>query len=154
MKPASLALTSALALFTSACVVEVSSDPPVDHGAPPQTLAQLDYPFDGCESGPYSLALMNRTEYFLDMTIDGEPVDFLAPEGSYAELPPWTTAYLCLDYLGDHALTGLSYFERYGNLYPVGGAYGYFAVTDYYGSSVGPRGRQEFSIDDSLLYYY
>lgn len=153
MKPMAIALAAVLSLVT-ACSVEVVPRRGDGYEPPPQHMARLDYPFDGCESGPYALALMNRTDYFLDMTIDGEPIDFLAPEGSYAELPPWTTAYLCLDYLGEHGLSGTSYYESRGWLYPVGGAYGYFAVTDYYDASVGPHGLQELFIDDSLLYYY
>ncbi|HTM68301.1 MAG TPA: hypothetical protein VL426_03280 [Candidatus Binatia bacterium] len=151
MRSMVFALAAAMAL-TIGCTVEVVPRPGV--GDRPQNLAQLDYPVAGCERGPYALALMNRTDYYLDMTLDGEPIDFLAPEGSYAELPPWTTAYVCLDHLGDHDITGRSFYESYGQLYPVGGEYGYFAVTDYYGSDVGPGGRQELFIDDSLLYYY
>lgn len=153
MKCMAFAAVAALSLVT-ACRIEVVPRPNDGYAPPPEYMAQLDYPIAGCENGPHSLALMNRTDYFLDMTIDGEPIDFLAPEGSYAELPPWTTAYLCLDYLGEHMLTGRSYYESYGELYPVGGEYGYFAVTDYYDEAVGPHGRQELSIDESLLYYY
>jgi hypothetical protein len=143
----------AAAMLAAGCTIEVVPRPD-GVGDRPQYLAQLDHPVAGCERGPYALALVNRTDYYLDMTIDGEPIDFLAPEGSYAELPPWTTAYLCLEYLGDHDLTGRSYYESYGQLYPEQGEYGYFAVTDRYSTDVGPHGRQELFIDDSLLYYY
>lgn len=153
MRSMAFALAAAMMLMLVGCTVQVESRP--HHpGIPPQYVAQLDYPIAGCERGPYALALMNRTDYYLDMTIDGDAIDFEAPEGTYFELPPWSTAYLCLEWLGDHEITGYSYYESYGELYPVHGPYGYFAIIDHYGSSVGPHGRQELVIDDSLLYYY
>ena len=153
MKSMVFALAAALAL-SAGCTVEVAPRPHPGGEYRPQYLAQLDYPIAGCERGPYALELTNDTGYYLEMTIDGESIDFLAPEGAYAELPPWTTAYLCLEWLGEHDVAGYSYYESYGELYPVRGDYGYFAVTDYYGSDVGPHGRQELYIDESLLYYY
>jgi hypothetical protein len=138
------------ALFASACVVEVH-----DHGPYPEPSpydARLDVPPEGCEYGPFSLALVNATDLFMEIYLDGYPVDFWAADSVYAELPPDATAYLCLEHTGVHAIEGYGYALRYGELVEVGGEGGRFYWSGSFGSSTTSSGRHEFWITPSLLY--
>lgn len=138
------------AVLVSACVVEVH-----DHygpgSEPPQYVAQLDVPIAGCEYGPHSLALINATDMYMEMYVDGELMEFWAADGVYAELPPDAIAYMCLEHTGIHSFAGYGFVVRYGELVEVYGEGGRFVWTGSFGTSTASSGRHEFWITQSLL---
>lgn len=88
---------------------------PVPAG-PPQNFAWLHTPPQGCESGPLSLQVTNQTRYYLTVLIDGQALRVRGSQGELPHLPPGERAYVCLNELGTHSVTGVAYVGRYGQL--------------------------------------
>lgn len=139
-----------LAVLLTGCNIQYSHNGGYYDGYS-QSVAQLYYPPAGCEDGPLSVAIINRTQMYMEMTIDGEYIDFVDDYGSYAQLEPQATAFLCLENTGVHAITGQAYVERYGELRKVAGRDGDFTWTGSFGTEARFNGRNEFVITAGYL---
>ena len=147
MNKALAASLSMLLILVAACDVEWDLT-----GGGSQNEAWLHVPPDGCETGPFSLALINKTDLYISMTIDGADIVFLDEGGyAYGELPPEMTAYLCLEETGTHSITGSAWALRYDELVPVEGDGGSFVWNADLGDSSLASGRHELAIDRALL---
>jgi hypothetical protein len=142
-----MAALGALALSVHACTFQLSYDGPGSNDA------YLHVPPEGCETGPFSLSIANQTDLHLAVELDGVGIAFVDEAGSYDLLEPRATAFLCLEYTGDHAVSGQAYADRFGELVAVSPPDGDFIWEGTFGVAVGPSGRHAFIIDQSLLVY-
>jgi len=88
-------------------------------GGPPQSFAWLHTPPMGCEEGVFSLEIRNSSDSFLAVLIDGEELEVRGARGMLPHLPPDSSAYICLESLGEHTLAAVSYVPRFGELQEV-----------------------------------
>jgi len=87
---------------------------------PPQNWAWLHTPPSGCSEGVYALTLVNMTDYYANIMIDGEALRVRGARGLLPGIPPHEKAYMCLGSMGKHTFTGEIFGLRYGQAMRVG----------------------------------
>ena len=119
---------------------------------PPQNMAWLHTPPYGCERGPNSLAISNDTDLHMRVVLDGEDLLIRGASGMLPTLPPGSTVYVCLAYMGTHTIAGVAYTLRYGVPQEISGESGRFMWThDFAGPSSLSSGRHEYHINVAVL---
>jgi hypothetical protein len=87
---------------------------------PPQNWAWLHTPPSGCSGGIYALTLVNQTDYYANILIDGESLRVRGARGMLPGVPPHEKVYMCLGNMGKHTFTGEIFALRYGQANRVG----------------------------------
>lgn len=111
---------------------------------PPQNWAWLHTPPAGCGHGIYALSLVNQTDYYANIMIDGEPLRVRGARGLLPGIPPHERVFMCLNNTGTHTFTGEVFALRYGQAMKVG-TYRYEAT---FGGNTLTFGGQEVIIRD------
>ncbi len=71
----------------------------------------------GCSSGPYVVQFRNRSEdLYFEVYLDGVRLRVFGGRGALPHIPPGTSAYACLDGLGEHSVMGTAYHRRGSSL--------------------------------------
>ena len=82
---------------------------------PPQSYGQMYRPIRGCEEGPLALEIVNQTEFYLKVFLDGQEVTVNGGGGVLPYLPPQTgggsapSVYVCLNEQGKHSINGIAF---------------------------------------------
>lgn len=101
--------------------LEDMSPPPAQPSrGPPQNWAWLGQPPKGCETGVYSMEIVNKTEHFVELSMDGSGLKVRGAKGLLPFIPPHEKVYVCLNNTGTHTFLGMLYASRYGRLDKVG----------------------------------
>lgn len=105
----------------------------------PQHYAFLEKRVPGCEKGPLAVKIMNHTDFFVKLMIDGVELAMFGSQGPLPGfIPPHAAAWICLAKNGDVNFAGIAYVKR-----PIG-ATGQYALQEV----EGPYGR--FSMNWNL----
>ena len=93
--------------------------PPAQHHAmTPANWAWLNQPPEGCEHGVFSMRIENRTDYFVDMMLNGERLKVRGSRGLLPGIPPNESVYICLGNIGVQSFVGTLFACRGGPLSP------------------------------------
>jgi hypothetical protein len=111
---------------------------------PPQNWAWMHTQPAGCASGVYALTVVNQTDYYINLMIDGEPLRVRGARGLLPGVPPHEKVYMCLGNLGKHTFTGELFALRYGQAMKVGT----YRYEGDYGGNTMSFGTQEVIIRD------
>lgn len=83
--------------------------------AVPQNTAAMYSPVFGC-SRALSVRIRNRTDYYLQLFLDGQELMVAGSVGGLPHVPPGEDVFICLSRIGRHGLSGVAYANRYGQL--------------------------------------
>jgi hypothetical protein len=94
----------------------------------PQHYAFLEKRVPGCESGPLAVKIMNHTDYFVKLMVDGVELAVFSSQGPLPGfVPPHAAVWICLAKNGETNFTGIAFVRR-----PIG-ATGTYALQEVEG---------------------
>jgi hypothetical protein len=149
--PAPAATTTAMHPTAPVAIPTEDLPPPPAHTpppGPPQNWFWMYEPPMGCEGGSFAVKIQDWTGNYTSLRIDGKQIQIMGAEGPLPKLPPHAIIYGCLDRLGKHTMSGISYQARYTK----------FIEVDRFNKDVEfrlqPYGQsQTLTIDATLLYF-
>lgn len=115
-------------------------------------MASLHAPLVGCEAGEFSLQVINRTGWLLEVFLDGVPLTPVESFGVVVYLAPGKRLYTCLPSLGEHSLEANAYRPLGVERIPTF-IYSYKPRTFRFGVKLGPEVRQTVSVFSDRMEY-